>query len=62
MKKIIIISIILLFSSFPVYGDDSTFCNDPKTWEYFESMTKKYPDDVPPSNYPCFKNWIVCED
>lgn len=37
----------LLFSSFPVYGDDSTFCNDPKIWEYFESMTKKYPDDIP---------------
>jgi len=47
MKKIIIISILLLFLSFPLYADDSTFCNNPNTWEYFESMTKKYPDDIP---------------
>ena len=47
MKKLIIITILLLFSSFLVFADDSTFCNDPQTWEYFESMTKKYPEDVP---------------
>ena len=47
MKKIIIISFLLLFSSFPLYADDSSFCNNQDTWEYFESMTKKYPDDVP---------------
>jgi len=47
MKKIIIISILLIFLSSPVYAEDLSFCNDPETWEYFESMTKKYPDDVP---------------
>lgn len=47
MKKLIIITIILLFSSFSLYAEDSSFCNNPDTWEYFESMTKKYPDDVP---------------
>jgi hypothetical protein len=47
MKKLILISIILLFSSFPLFADDSTFCDDPNTWKYFESMSKKYPEDVP---------------
>ena len=47
MKKIIIISIVLIFLSLPVYAEDLSFCNDPDTWEYFESMTKKYPEDVP---------------
>jgi len=47
MKKIIIISILLLFSTFPVYADGPSFCDDPGTWKYFESMTQKYPDDIP---------------
>lgn len=47
MKKLIVITILLLFSSFPLYADDSSFCGDPKIWEYFESMTEKYPDDIP---------------
>jgi hypothetical protein len=47
MKKIFLILFILLFSSFPAYGDDSTFCNDPKKWEDFETLAEKYPDDVP---------------
>lgn len=47
MKKIILISILLFLSLVPVYADDSTFCNDPSTREYFESTTKKYPDDIP---------------
>ncbi len=47
MKKIIVITILLFFSSFPLYADDSSFCGDPEIWEYFESMTKEYPDDVP---------------
>jgi hypothetical protein len=47
MKKIIVISILLLFSYFTTYAEDSTFCDDTKTWEYFESMTEKYPDDIP---------------
>jgi hypothetical protein len=47
MKKLIIISILLLFSCHPLYADDSTFCDDPQKWEYFESMSKKYPDDIP---------------
>lgn len=47
MKKIILISILLFLSFVPVYADDSTFCKDPDTWEYFESMLKKHPDDVP---------------
>ena len=47
MKKIILISILLLFLSFPVYADDSTFCADQDTWKNFESMIKKYPNDIP---------------
>ena len=47
MKKIIIISILLLFSSISVFAEDSTFCNDPEIWEYFETKIKKYPDDIP---------------
>lgn len=47
MKKSIFITIILLFSSFPLYAGGSTFCKNPDTWEYFKSMTKKYPDNVP---------------
>jgi len=47
MKKMVIISILLIFSSFSVYAEDLSFCNDPETWEYFGSMTKKYPDDIP---------------
>lgn len=43
----IAISFLILFSSLPVYGEDSSFCDNPETWEYFESMTKKYPDDIP---------------
>ena len=47
MKKLIIISILLLSLSFPLYANDSTFCDDPQTWKNLESMTKKYPDDIP---------------
>ena len=47
MKKLIIISILLVLLSFPVYADESTFCDDPGTWKYFESMTEQYPDDIP---------------
>ena len=47
MKRIIIISILLLFLSTPVFADDPAFCNDSNTWAYFESMTKKYPGDIP---------------
>ncbi|MBU1344117.1 MAG: hypothetical protein KKE44_20715 [Proteobacteria bacterium] len=47
MKKIILISTLLLFLAFPVLAEASSFCDDPDTWEHFESMTKKYPDDVP---------------
>ena len=44
MKKIIFL--LLLFSHFPAYADDSTFCNDPQAMEYFETLSKKYPDDI----------------
>ena len=47
MKKIILILILLLFSSFSIYADDSTFCNDPKKLKDFETLAKKYPDDIP---------------
>jgi hypothetical protein len=47
MKKLIIFAILLLCLSVPLYAYDSTFCNNPQTWKYFESMSNKYPDDVP---------------
>ena len=47
MKKVFIISTLFIFLSIPLYADDSTFCYDQNTLEYFESMTKKYPDDIP---------------
>ena len=47
MKKIIIISIALLFLSFPVLADDLSFCTDLQELENLESIAKKYPDDIP---------------
>jgi|APSaa5957512622_1039677.scaffolds.fasta_scaffold248363_2 hypothetical protein len=47
MKKLIISTILLLSLSCSLYADDSAFCNEPETWKNFESMAKKYPDDVP---------------
>ena len=47
MKKIIILSILLLLLSFPVFADESTFCNDPGTWDHFNAMVKENPNDVP---------------
>ena len=47
MKKFIIISILLLISSFPLYADDSSFCGDPAMWKHFNSMVKENPIDIP---------------
>ena len=45
--KTIILAMAFLILSIPAYADDKAFCEDPKMWEYFESMTAKYPDDIP---------------
>jgi len=48
MKKLIIISILLLLSSLPLYADDdSTFCNNPQAWDHINSMVEKDPNDIP---------------
>jgi len=47
MKKIIIITIALLFLSFPVLADDLSFCTDLQELENLESIAKKYPNDIP---------------
>lgn len=47
MKKIIILAFVIIFVSAPLWADDPSFCDDKSTWEYFESMVKEYPDDVP---------------
>ena len=45
MKKFIIF--ILLFSTFSVYAEDSSFCDDPALWDNFNSMVKRNPNDIP---------------
>lgn len=45
--KIGFLIVAALFLYLPTYADDSTFCEDPKMWKYFESMAQKYPDDIP---------------
>ncbi len=50
MKTIFFIVVVFVLTIVPheISGaDDSAFCNDPKMWAYFESMIKRYPDDLP---------------
>ena len=48
MKKLIIISMLLLFSSLPLSADDDpTFCNNPQAWDHINSMVEKNPNDIP---------------
>ncbi len=48
MKKLIIISMILLLSSLPLYAeDDPTFCNNPQAWNHINAMVEKDPNDIP---------------
>jgi len=46
MKKIIIITIFISFLSIPVYAEKN-WCHDPKTWDDWNAMVKKHPEDVP---------------
>jgi len=48
MKKLIIISMVLLLFSLPLYADDDpTFCNNPQAWDHINSMVEKDPNDIP---------------
>jgi hypothetical protein len=48
MKKLIIISMMLLLSSLPLYADDDpTFCNNPQAWDHINTMVEKDPNDIP---------------
>lgn len=46
MKSLTLI-VVALILYLPAYADDRAFCEDPRMWKYFESMTEKYPDDIP---------------
>ncbi len=45
--RAVIIVILTLFLLLPAHADDSAFCEDPKMWAYFDSLTKKMPNDIP---------------
>jgi hypothetical protein len=48
MKRVAAAIIILIMAvSWPVWADDSVFCNDPEAWEHFDAMAAEYPEDVP---------------
>jgi hypothetical protein len=47
MKKTVLIVALLLFLAWPVYSDNSKFCNDPEHWEHFNNMVAESPDDIP---------------
>jgi hypothetical protein len=38
---------LIMAAYWPVYADDSAFCNDPAGWEHFDAMVAQYPEDVP---------------
>jgi hypothetical protein len=38
---------LLMAVYWPVYADDSAFCNDPVVWEHFDAMVAENPNDVP---------------
>ena len=46
MKKIISITILLLFLSIPV-SSETNFCHDKKSWKDWNVMVKKFPEDIP---------------
>ncbi len=46
MKKIILVVMILCLASFVRADEAEKFCNDSRTWEYFDSMVNKSPNDV----------------
>jgi hypothetical protein len=47
MKRVAAIIILIMAVSWPVWADDSAFCNDPAMWEHFDTMAADYPEDVP---------------
>jgi hypothetical protein len=48
MKKLIIISILLLLSYLPLCADDDpAFCNNPQAWDHINTMVEKDPNDIP---------------
>jgi hypothetical protein len=47
MKKTVLIVALLLFLAWPVYSDNSKFCNDPPHWEHFNSMVADDPENIP---------------
>ena len=46
MNKIIIIILTLLLCSFPLYAE-TNFCYDSESWEQWNKITKKNPNDIP---------------
>lgn len=47
MNRVAVITLLILAVSWPVYADDSAFCNDPAMWERFDAMAAEYPEDIP---------------
>ena len=47
MKLIAAIIVLFLALCWPVYANDSAFCNDPDMWDHFNAMVAENPNDVP---------------
>jgi hypothetical protein len=47
MKRVAVIIMLIMAVYWPVYADDSAFCNDPVSWQHFDAMVAEYPEDVP---------------
>ena len=45
MKKLIIVLILLLFTV-PGFPQDENFCNDKESWEEWNKLARKYPQDM----------------
>ena len=47
MKRIAVIILLIMAVYWPVYADDSAFCNDPAGWGHFDAMVADLPEDIP---------------
>ena len=45
MKKLIIVLILIVFT-LPVFAQDENFCNDKESWKEWDILVQKYPHDM----------------
>ena len=46
MSKILIITLLLLFCSFPLYAE-TNYCHDQESWDQWNKVIKRSPNDIP---------------